>query len=124
MKVLLAILLMVGSLSAQIASPSKVVKKRHGGTALISWDPYQLDPIFALQYFSIKATYDLNINPVEIATAAPTATKATIAVVFTPQYPKYVYYVVTTISQGPDGRVESVNSTRTVGAERIGPPPQ
>lgn len=124
LRVLLFILLMVGSISAQIAPPSQMVKKRNGQVANLTWDPYTPGPPFALQHFSIKATYDLNIKPVQIATAAPTATKATIIVKFTPQYPKYIYYVVTTISQSPTGTVESMNSTRTVGAERIGPPPQ
>lgn len=122
MKVLFAILLMVASLNAQIAPPSQMVKKRHGQTANISWT-LTPDASYDLQYFSVKATYDLNIPPVEIATAPPTANRATVSVVFTPQYPKFIYFVVTTINQGPDGRVESANS-RTVGAERIGPPPQ
>lgn len=121
MKILIAILLLAGSLNAQIAPPSKMVKKRHGQTTRLWWD-YTPDPTFQLQYFSVKATYDLNATPVEIATAAPTAREKIISAVFTPQYPKYVYFVVTSISQGPNGRVESINS-RTVGAERIGPPP-
>lgn len=115
-------LLLACSSFAQIAPPTKVVKKRHGQAALLSW-PFTPVPDFTLQYFSVKLAYDLNAMPVEIAQAAPTARQATIAVNFTPQYPKYVYYVVTGIYLGALGRVESRNSN-TVGAERIGPPPQ
>lgn len=122
MKVLLTLLLLVGSLHAQIAPPTKMVKKRHGQAATLTWD-YTPTSSFTLQYFSVKATYDLNANPTEIAQVPPTGRQKTIAVAFTSQYPKYVYYVVTGIHFGTNGRVESFNS-RTVGAERIGPPPQ
>lgn len=88
---------------------------------MLSWDPIKTDPNFVLQYFSIKATPDLN-NPVEIATAPPTAVSKTVLATFTPQNPKFVYYIVTGVYQGSNGRVEAMNS-RTVGAERIGPPP-
>lgn len=115
------VILLTGTLFSQIAPPSDVVKKRHGQIATLDWD-YTPVPAYNLQYFSVKMTYDLNITPVEIAQVPPTARVKTIVATFTPQYPKYVYYVVTGIHMGSLGRVESINS-RTVGIERIGPPP-
>ena len=113
--------LLTGTLYAQINPPSVMVKKRHGQAALLSWN-YTPVPDFVLQYFSVKATYDLNVTPVEFEQVPPTAFSKAIVVQFTPQSPKFVYYVVTGIYFGADGRVESFNS-RTVGAERVGPPP-
>jgi hypothetical protein len=122
MKALLALLLLTGSLHAQIAPPTMIVKKRHGQSATLTWT-YVPRVDFTLQYFSVKATYNLNAIPSEIAQAAPTARQALIPVVFTPQNPKYVYFTVTAFHDGSKGRVESFNSN-TVGAERIGPPPR
>ena len=117
----IVVLLLAGTLHAQIAPPTKVVKKRHGQLADLTWT-YSPDPVYVLQYFSVKAAYDLNQTPTEIEQVPPTARQKALAVTFTPQYPKFVYYIVTPIQMGPDGRVESKNSN-TVGAERIGPPP-
>ena len=121
MKVLFALLLLAGALHAQIAPPTKIIKKRHGQTAALSWT-YAPRVDFTLQYFSVKATYNLNVTPFEIAQAAPSSRQSLIPVVFTHQNPKYVYFIVTAFHDGSKGRVESFNSN-TVGAERIGPPP-
>jgi len=122
MRALWIFLLLAGTTFGQIAPPTDTVKKRHGQPATLSWG-YTPISTYVLRYFSIKATSDRNVQPVQIATAAPTARSATIVVQFTPQFPKYVYFVVTGINDGPEGRVESLNSN-TVEAERIGPPPQ
>lgn len=98
-----------------------VVKKRHLQTTTVTWD-YTTIPDFTLLYFRIKAAYNLNEVPVEIKQVPAQARATSFPAVFTPQYPKYVYYVVTSISQGKYGTTESLNS-RTVMAERIGPPP-
>jgi len=120
-KLAVVLLLLTGTLYAQIDPPSQMIKKRHGQAATLSWD-YTPVPSFTLMYFSVKATYDLNATPVELDQVPPTSNAKTLVVQFTPQFPKFVYYVVTGIYFGTNGRVESFNS-RTVGAERIGPPP-
>lgn len=116
---LLCFLLLSANLYAQISVPTMTVKKRHGQSATFSWS-YNPSPDYPLNYFSIKATDDLNKRPIEVKQVPATARQAVLTVQYSPMQNKIIYYTICAVLEGSTRESLFAN---TVAAERIGPPP-
>src|SRR5262245_57932267 len=121
MKLLLTILILAGSLSAQIAPPTMTVKKRHSQGVRLTWDytDAQTAHFGSVLYFSVKSCTSLDEAPTEIK-QVPSGERATDVVALFTRASKFVYYVISVVYDGPTRESLYAN---TVAAERIGQPP-
>ena len=115
MKCLIYLLLLL-----QLTPPTQSRKARHGSNITVAWDFTDNDASAGLMFFSIKSTFNAGAVAVEFKQVPKTVRQASFVVLFNPQDPKQVFYVISAVYDGQKG--ESFPSN-TIVVERIGPPP-
>lgn len=117
----LIFLLLCSSAFAQLSPPTQTIKKRHGQSATVAWNFVQNDAAAGLLFFSVKSTPSLSLPATQFKQVPKSERHTDFVVLFTPQDPDKVYYVISAVYDGTKGESFASN---TIAIQRQGKPPQ